>query len=212
MYSSISVLIIHNHLVTGDLCSKRSRQEGVAAIAEGQVPQQVGLPRRPPRLQADLLRRARHVHLSPLGNHPRRLTLPRIWRRTCYPPRLYTAGRGHRHALPPRRRPVAGRQQREEQGRWAPLRLQPPHPPRPDHRRRRPEQARDGGDVQRELDLGAARTHPHGAAYAGPGRGPQAHGGVAGAWRPRGVPRGHDMPRALPAPVQPSVRRARSTS
>ena len=186
----------------------RADRVGTAAMARAPaaaLPEAPHLPRRPDRLPSDACRDARHVHVGATGRGPRR----RPQRHLPRPPvlALRAPPRRPRHAQPPHRQPLLGVQE--------PLRLQPPLPPRPALRRRgRGARGPRRRHVQHQPRLGGPVADPHVPPHPGPRGGPRRHAREAAVARPRRrragrLPRGHHLPRAVPAAFQPAVRRAR---
>ena len=168
------------------------------------------VPRRPAGVHADGGGRARNVHLLPIRHrpcrHPHRHLRPppvaRVGRRCRAHRREGARHRGHHHHF------GSGRRQRQASRRAA-LRLQPPHAPRRGWHRQCAREARRLGVVQPWPPIGGALPDPAAAADPRPRGGPTPHVVDAGAERRGRVPRGDDVPGAVPTPVQPAVRRAR---
>jgi hypothetical protein len=183
----------------------RADRVGAAAMARAPaaaLPSAAHLPRRPDRLPADARRDAGHVHVGAAGRGARRG--PR--RHLPGPPvlALRAPARRPRHAQPRHRQPRLGVQE--------PLRLQPPVPAGPALRGRgRGAQGPRGRHVQHQPPLGGPVADPHVPPHPGPRGGPRRHAREAAVVRRSGrLPRGHHLPRAVPAAVQPAVRRARA--
>uniref|UniRef100_A0A804QSJ1 Uncharacterized protein n=1 Tax=Zea mays TaxID=4577 RepID=A0A804QSJ1_MAIZE len=165
------------------------------------------LPRRAPRVPAHAIHVPRHPSLAAA----RRAGRLRPDRRRAHGPHLdrplHRAGLRRRRDHPrPRASP---RQARRRLALGGPLRLHAPHAHGPRGAGRRARPARGGRDVLHLPPLGGPLPDPDGASDARPGRGRGAHARGAGPRRRRGgVPRGHHVPGALPAPLLQALRGA----
>ncbi|CAI0386650.1 unnamed protein product, partial [Linum tenue] len=166
-----------------------------------QPPETRRLPRRPPRPEADPAHRPPHPPLAP-RRLPTRLP-PR--RRRLPPPHALSLPRLHRPRRPrhrPRQSPSALLLLRR------PLRLLPPHPPRPDLPLRRPRPPRPGGRLLRLPPLRAHLPDPYRPPQPRPRRRRRHDPEAPRGGRPGDLPRGDHVPGAVPSAVLGAVRGA----
>lgn len=190
--------------IAGSLHGDRSREAAVASTPPEQPPEAPRVPRRPDRLPPHPSPNPIHVPMDP----PRPCPLHLQGLRLRSPPLqdLHPHRRLHRpqsHLLSPQPQahpPLPGHP--------PPLRLQPPHPPRPHLHLSHTQQAGHRRHLQPQPHLRVPLPHPHGPIDQKQAGGPKEDGKIPEPRRPRGVPRGDHVPRALPAPLQPAVRRA----